>query len=65
MNEQRNAPIDRPWTTGGSGSMVSFKCGARPLPKGTRGSGLRRVAGLRTRVCEGCRTVIDARVAAK
>ena len=28
MNEQRNAPIDRPWTTGGSGSMVSFKCGA-------------------------------------
>ena len=63
MNEVRNSPADRPWRNCGGGSMVTFKCGSCNLPRGTRESGMRKVRGLRTRVCVTCRDVIDGKEA--
>lgn len=64
FNSSRRS-ADLPTRMPGVGLSTSFRCGKCDLPKSLSGAGLRRVRGLKTRVCAGCKREIDEEKHAK
>lgn len=61
-NDDKISPQDTKWRHAGHGQMIGFRCGkCDRIGCDTKGSGMRKVRGLKTKVCSCCRAIIDER----